>query len=131
MSYRADLDAQARGFGSAAEERAMLEEVAADSALVGEEVAPFEPPDPTRAAPEWLTTEDVAKSLQLTAATIRGYIRAGELKASGTPYRIHRDDLRVWKENRAAAPHGSTKSPKRSSRRKPDSTFTDLARKSK
>ena len=129
MSYRDDLEAQARGFGSAAEERAMLEELAADSALVGEEPSPFDPPE-TR-SPEWFTTVDVAKSLQLTAATIRGYIRAGELKASGTPYRIHRDELRVWKENRAAAPRSNVKPPKRSSRRKQDSTFTDLARKSR
>jgi excisionase family DNA binding protein len=130
MSYRDDLDAQARGFGSAAGERAMLEEVAADSALVGEEAAPFDPQDLPPSS-EWFTTEEVAKSLKLTAATIRGYIRAGELKASGRPYRIHRNDLGEWKENRAAAPRRGAKPRKRSSRRAADSTFTDLARKAK
>jgi hypothetical protein len=89
----------------------------------------FAPATLPESLPEWSTTEEVGALFKLKAATIRGYIRAGELKASGTPYRIHRDALRAWADARPAS--GSGKATQRPKARKAPkaSTFTDRVRK--
>jgi excisionase family DNA binding protein len=51
---------------------------------------------------EWLTTEQVAKELQVNVQSVRKWINSGELEASqiGKGYRVSREDLRTFMEKR-------------------------------
>ena len=51
---------------------------------------------------EWLTTEQVAKDLQVNVQSVRKWINSGELEASqiGKGYRVSREDLRAFMEKR-------------------------------
>ena len=50
----------------------------------------------------YLTTEDVAKLLELNIGTIRRYIREGKLRAIliGREYRVRREDFEEFLEER-------------------------------
>jgi excisionase family DNA binding protein len=83
---------------------------------VGYRPATDDKPAPAVAPPpEWLTTADVARELRRSRATVRAYIKAGKLNATGDqqhPYLVHRDDVAAFIEARRAG-----RTPKRRAQR--------------
>jgi excisionase family DNA binding protein len=61
---------------------------------------------------EWLTTEQVAKELQVNVQSVRKWINSGELEASqiGKGYRVSKEDLHAFMEKRKRR-HGTPASP--------------------
>lgn len=58
----------------------------------------------------YLTVEESAKEFQVSEATIRRWIKSGDLRAAkiGKSWRIKRDDLDAFYEKRAQAQEGMT-----------------------
>ncbi len=61
----------------------------------------------------WLTPQEVADELRVNYITVLRWLNAGELRGYrlGTQWRIKREDLEAWLENRAGGVNPHTLAP--------------------